>query len=133
MSQYVPKAALESIFSDLGMIQELPFSMFNHITYSRDPFSLTMASNLHSIAIVGEDVTIKSNMVNHIPFTAKLTHDAYGVIEADYEGIRIVVTSQGEAFEPYTHVQKEYANKIRTSISAVVERIKKRIARVDFL
>lgn len=130
MSQYVPKAVLDSIFTDLEMIQELPFSMFQKIILNKVNRTFELHSDLYSISINDDSIQIKCHVPNHVQFIASKSIDAVVTLSSHEQ---YSFNCSGQATAPYTNVHKEYATKLPRLMSNVAERIKKRLARVDFL
>lgn len=130
MSQYVPKAVLDSIFTDLEMIQELPFSMFQKIILNKVNRTFELHSDLYSISINDDSIQIECHVPNRVQFIASKSIDAVVTLPGHEQ---YSFNCSGQATAPYTNVHKEYATKLPRLMSNVAERIKKRLARVDFL
>lgn len=130
MSQYVPKAVLDSIFTDLEMIQELPFSMFQKIILNKVNQTFELQSDLYTISITDDSIQVKCHVPNRVQFVASKT-TAVVVSLSSHE--QYSFNCSGQATAPYTNIHKEYATKLPRLLSNVAERIKKRLSRVDFL
>ncbi len=137
MSQYVPKAVLDTIFTDLEMIQELPFSMFERIMFNRTPFSMELAAKNHFISINSSEMRITCNVANRVPFVAciSFSDSKLASISVDQaNGMEpFSFNSEGNVTGQYSKVQKESTVKLQRLMQSVAERIKKRLSRVDFL
>lgn len=137
MSQYVPKAVLDTIFTDLEMIQELPFSMFDRITFNRKPFSMELSAKNHFVSINSSEMRITCNVATRTPFVAYISFDNSNLVTVSVDRTGNMepfsFNSNGDVTGSYHKVQKESTVKIQRLMQNVAERIKKRLSRVDFL